>query len=136
MGEARMLVGSQSRLPANDADASLKLHLAVSSLWWAARMADGLRLSLLVLGSRWPPETFLARMFVGLASAGVDVTVVASCPSAAPVLPGVRLIRMVSSEASLLRRLYGGVVGAGRLAVHQDGARPTETSSLPRRMVR
>lgn len=53
-------------------------------------------LHLLVVGIRWPPETFIQRKLVGLASRGIQVTAAAAVPAHQPryTLPGVRLVRV------------------------------------------
>lgn len=53
-------------------------------------------LKLLVIGVRWPPETFLAARFRALAAHGVKVTVAARTPWIGPRagIAGVKLIRM------------------------------------------
>jgi len=53
-------------------------------------------LKLLVVGARWPPETFLAAQFAALAARGVEVTVAARSAWMGPGtrIPGVKVIRL------------------------------------------
>jgi len=62
---------------------------------------------LLVVGLRWPPETFIQRKLVCLVRAGMSVTVAASVPSNQArtfALPGVRLLRLPHHDDSVLLR--------------------------------
>ena len=67
---------------------------------------------LLILGLKWPPETFIMRLIDGLARRELDVTVaVDERPTAGPALPpNVRLVRLPGVVGRRLRRspLTGG----------------------------
>ena len=67
---------------------------------------------LLILGLKWPPETFIMRLINGLARRELDVTVaVDERPAAGPALPpNVRLVRLPGVVGRWLRRspLSGG----------------------------
>src|SRR3990172_2745267 len=62
------------------------------------RMAGEVRrqgVTILIIGVRWPPETFILRRIEGLLDAGLDVVVAASKVSgSAPVRAGLQLIRL------------------------------------------
>jgi colanic acid/amylovoran biosynthesis glycosyltransferase len=74
------------------------------------KRVDGRALHLLVVGVKWPPETFLQRKFAELAARGMRVTVVAD-----PViderfaLPGVELLRVQRRTPGTLVALRAGV---------------------------
>jgi len=97
--------------------------------------ARGLRL--LVLGVRWPPETFLERKFAALALRGLRVTVAARVPSsrAGCRIPGVRLLRLPHWEDRVADKLWGLLAASARLASGRGGARAAmrilEGSGLP-----
>ncbi|MGH9368664.1 MAG: glycosyltransferase family 4 protein, partial [Thermoanaerobaculia bacterium] len=100
-------------------------------------MVEKMRLRLLVVGSSWPPETFLGRLMRGLSASGIDVTIaVARKPDRkwffrsrlralrAPAWDGPRLLRLLRLAWLALR----AVVRAPRsLGVFWRQARREET---------
>jgi len=68
-----------------------------------------LQVDLLVVGVRWPPETFIQRRLVALAQYGVRVAVAASATRRQAQrfsLPGVTLVRLPTHNESILFRVF------------------------------
>jgi len=65
-------------------------------------------LTLLVVGINWPPETFLQRLFCGLAEAGIEVTIACSQKPDAAWLAhrNIRWLQAPIWKESILRRLF------------------------------
>jgi colanic acid/amylovoran biosynthesis glycosyltransferase len=60
---------------------------------------------LLVIGTRWPPETFITRKLQGLAARGFDITVATTSAGSEARVEGVQLRRMPSWDAPAPVRL-------------------------------
>lgn len=82
------------------------------------------KVDLLIVGLRWPPETFIQRKLVHLVRAGMHVVVAAAVPlnqAQTFALPGVSLLRLPHHDDSVLRRaihlallLWGAILRPGR----------------------
>ncbi len=71
---------------------------------------DGRALHLLVVGIKWPPETFLQRKFAELAGRGLRVTVAADpVIDERFVLPGIELLRVAPQGTGTLRAFRAGL---------------------------
>jgi hypothetical protein len=87
-------------------------------------MADPDRVRLLVLGMKWPPETFLERLLGGLAIRGCEVTIAGSARPRGSAFSrsGFRWLTIPSWEAALPLRLLrlAGAVGAAAVRSTPD----------------
>ncbi len=92
---------------------------------------------LLVVGVRWPPETFIQRKLEGLAKAGIRVTVATTTPQrqVTSKLPGIHVLKLPHwQDPAILQLLQTmraavrgafrnrqGMLRAGRLAIRAEG---------------
>jgi colanic acid/amylovoran biosynthesis glycosyltransferase len=65
-------------------------------------------IKILIIGTRWPPETFLQRLFRGLAEAGMEVTIASSQKPDGAWLshPNIRWLHAPLWDGSFLNRLF------------------------------
>lgn len=77
-------------------------------------------LSVLVVGTKWPPETFIQRRLQGLSQRGVNVMIANPLPAKAELapLPGVTLIRLPHWKDPLLLSLLRSFYWATRLTAY------------------
>jgi len=86
---------------------------------------------LLVIGTRWPPETFIARRLAGLARAGFGVVVAATGVKGSTHAPaGVGVIHLPRWNTPVYRRLWdlAGLLFAGLFRAPRGVARISMTA--------